>query len=177
MRIKGIVFIAILIASCTSKTDNSNSKERYYELSIHDIIANEISTLEKSNGPFHKVVLSSEGKIEKQNISLNSIQNDLKTFNEFDINKPAWQKSYKKITNEHYILFESVESRLQLKSIKVFGELANPKKVVIYFLNQNNLYESSKLIEIVPNHSYSIFSVQDVNGMNPDTLFVKTFLN
>jgi len=54
--------------------------------------------------------------------------------------------------------------------------LNDPESVSIYFQNNNNLYQSTKCIEWIPGKSYSIFSIQDVKGMDADTLFVKTYL-
>lgn len=168
--------IAILLISCRNDSQKSESV-RYYDFSIHDVIANEIKAMHSVDDSFMKVVLYKNYQIEKGYIGGLDIISDLESFQEFDLNKAAWQNSYVKSKQGNHTRYLSKEAKLTMKSVDIFGDEKHPMRIQIYFQNTNNLYESSKYIVIEPNKFYSIFSLQDVKGMDPDTLFIKALLN
>lgn len=170
-----IIFIGLFLSACTADKKNENGIQ-YYPISIQKVITTEIENLNKNKVIAVKQVFMSDN-FERKKISLEDVIVDLKSFNEFDINKAAWQDSYHISLSDSVTEFTSKESKLPLKKISVYGDLKSPDLLRIYFSNSNNLYESVKLIVIKPNKYYSIFSIQDVKGMKPDTLFVKTYFD
>lgn len=176
MKIIYTLLIGVLLISCQADSKKSDAI-RYYDFSIHDVIANEIKAMHSVDDSFAKVVLYKNSKIEKRNIAGTDLISDLESFQEFDLNKAAWQNSYVKTITDNHTRYLSNEAKLTMKYIDIYGDEKNPTRVQIYFQNTNNLYESSKFIVIEPGKFYSIFSLQDVKGMSADTLFIKTFLN
>lgn len=170
-----LLFSLFLLSACESK-EKSTDSARYYPISITSVVNNELNELKNIDITASKTIIYNNSKIEHKQINKEDVETDLKSFVEFDINKAAWQKSYSQKTNGNITIFECLEQKLPLKKITVKGDLNNPESVNIHFYNNNNLYQSTKLIEWVPGKSYSIFSIQDVKGMNADTLFVKTYL-
>lgn len=165
-----------MLSACNS-ANNKAELIAYYPISITNLANEETTLIHAKKDSACKTVLFKNSKIEKNKIGFEDVEKDLQSFIEFDINKAAWQKSYITKSIGNATRFESIEAKLPLKTIDVYGDLTSPKKIRIYFQNTNNLYHSIKVIEWIPSISYSIFSIQDVKGMDADTLFVKTYLN
>lgn len=170
-----LVLVLLVVGACQSDQKTSEIVN-YYPFSITKIVNHELNDLQSKSVNASKTVIYNNSKIEHKQISKEDIETDLKSFVEFEINKAAWQKSYSQKTIGNTTIFECLEQKLPLKKITIMGDLNNPESVNIHFYNNNNLYQSTKLIKWVPGKNYSIFSIQDVKGMNADTLFVKTYL-
>lgn len=168
-KILAFTFVSIFLFAC--KPGNKEQKiTAYYDFSMLDIIS---KFKEKQlNSKFILKEVIQENKREKKNISQVVLLNDIETFTEFDLNKAAWKNSYKEIKYEAYTRFVGLENKLPIKYIDVYGDLKNPSRIYIYFLNTNNLYTSSKVINWDLAKSYSIYSIQDVKGMDADTLYI-----
>jgi patatin-like phospholipase/acyl hydrolase len=169
-KISYLILIAFSI-SCGNK-NTELAMVKYYPISVIELISN----FEKSNNlpdSVYKIVMQTN-TIEHKMVSKSFALDDIKSFEEFDINKAAWQKSYISIKHQNYTRFQCIEQKLSLKYIDVYGDVNNPTMLRFYFLNANNLYTSSKTIQWIPSKSYSIYSIQDVKGLNADTLFVKS---
>ncbi len=165
--------LAILLSACTSEVQK-NDTAQHYSISINKQVEQFKKTFQSN--VITKIVLQ-EGIIEQKKINAEQLLKDINSFKEFDINKPAWKNSYRIIQSLNYTRFESLENKLTLKHIDVYGSLNNPDKIAIYFQNNNNLYYSSKYIQWDLKKSYSIFSIQDVKGMQPDTIYIKCTWN
>lgn len=170
-----LVLIITILTSCNKKNDKAAFIE-YYPVSITKIVTKEIEAISTSKDSVCKIVQFKDSKIEHHKIPVSDVESDLRSFLEFDINKPAWQKSYTSQTVNNNIRFSTIEDKLPLKFIDIQGDIKSPECIRFYFQNSNNLYQSTKVIEWVPNKYYYIYSIQDVKGMNADTLFVKTYL-
>ncbi len=173
MRKLTIYFLLFSLFACTPKDEKKDYVE-YYSISLNKQVENFKENFHSKD--IRKLVLQN-GIVEQKQITIEQLLNDIKSFKEFDINKPAWKNSYKIVKTEQYTRFETAENKLTLKHIDVYGDEANPSKICIYFQNNNNLYYSSKYIEWDLKKSYSIFSIQDVNGMEADTIFIKSTWN
>lgn len=162
--------------ACTSGNKKTELIE-YYPISISKLVNKEVSFIQSQKDSACKTVLFKKDKIERNKIAFTDVEKDIQSFLEFDINKAAWQKSYVSSSTGNKTRFSSIEEKLPLKFIDVFGDIKSPDKIRIYFQNNNNLYRSVKIIEWVPTTYYSIYSIQDVKGMDADTLFIKTYLD
>lgn len=168
-----ILFIIVclhLLACTPTVKEKTNSK--YYPISIKDQVFN-FNNIKKFDTEIIKTVVQNN-TLERKNITAEEVYKDIETFTEFDINKPAWKNSYKQLNTPNYTRFLCVEKKLTLKFMDVYGDLKKPNRIYFYFQNANNLYSSSKIVDWNVEKSYSIFSIQDVKGMDADTLFVKT---
>jgi hypothetical protein len=170
---KNICFVVVclhLLACKPSVKEQTNNN--YYPLSIKEQVVN-FKKNKKTSTEFIKIVVQNH-TLERKIIAAEEVYKDIETFTEFDINKPAWKNSYKQLNTPNYTRFLCLEKKLTLKYIDVYGDLNKPSRIYFYFQNANNLYSSSKIIDWNVEKSYSIFSIQDVKGMDADTLFVKT---
>lgn len=171
-----ILLFAVLGYACNS-ANNKTENIAYYPISITALVNTQTLFITSNEDSACKTVLFKNSKIEKNKIGFEDVEKDIQSFIEFDINKAAWQNSYSTKTIGNTTKFSALEEKLPLKFIEITGDLKSPSKLRIYFQNTNNLYQSIKVIEWVPNAYYSIFSIQDVKGMDADTLFIKTYLN
>lgn len=162
-----LYLFCITLIACNQKASNTEMI-RYYPFSLID----EVNRFSVKDVNAVQKTITQKGKTERKSIDKTDLLKDIETFKEFDINKAAWQTSFVKIENEQYTRFQSIEPKLPLKYLDVYGNLNKPDRVRIYFLNTNNLYQSVKLIDWKPSKSYSIFSIQDVKGMSADTLHI-----
>lgn len=170
-----LISFLMLVLGCGNKEKNSTEKIKYYPFSLNDILDKEIEGNLNSADSAVKWLTYNNGKIEHKTIGIASVISDLKTFSEFDLNKPAWQNSFIENKSNNKTRFISKDSHLSIQYIEITGTLNEPQHVRIYFRNTNNLYESVKIIEWEIGKYYSIYSKQDVKGMEADELFVKTY--
>ncbi len=168
-----IYCIIVFLFACTSEEQNKQTVQ-HYPISINKQV--DLFKQSFQSNEINKLVLQ-QGIIEKKQIDATQLLNDINSFKEFDINKPAWINSYKIIRAANYTRFEAIENKLTLKHIDVYGDVEKPNKICIYFQNNNNLYYSSKYIVWDLKTSYSIFSIQDVKGMESDTIYIKSTWN
>lgn len=176
MKIITVLLASIFLLNACQSEQNKADYVEFYPISIANLVKNEVEKVVSVKDSASKTVIYKNTKIEQKTIAYSDVENDLKSFIEFDINKTAWQKSYQQKIIGNKTLFIGIEDKLPLKYLEIIGDLKNPERVRIYFQNTNNLYQSIKLIDWCPSKSYSIFSIQDVKGMSTDTLFIKTYL-
>ncbi len=175
MRYILLICFSVSLISCTNKEKNTTEKIKYYPFSLDEIIYNEVNAGLASVDSAVKWVSYSEEKIEKGTISVEDVKNDILSFLEFDLNKPAWQNSFVSKEYNGKTRFISKDEHLPIQYVEITGLLNSPTHVRIYFRNTNNLYESVKIIEWEIGRYYSVYSKQDVKGMDPDYLFIKTY--
>lgn len=161
----------MLVMACKPSTNKQESIQ-YYNFSMVELLKNFKN--EHANIQSVSKLVIQQKNTEQKNISYDELMNDIQTFSEFDINKAAWKNSYKEIKYEKYTRYLCLENKLPIKYIDVYGDLKKPTRVYIYFLNTNNLYTSSKIINWEINKSYSIYSIQDVKGMEADTIYIRS---
>ncbi len=165
------VLLCLHVLACTP-TAKEKTNSKYYPISIKEQVFN-FSNSKKFDAEITKTVIQNN-TLERKIITAEEVYKDIETFTEFDINKPAWKNSYKQLNTPNYTRFVCLEKKLTLKFMDVYGDLNKPNRIYFYFQNANNLYSSSKIVDWNVEKSYSIFSIQDVKGMDADTLFVKT---
>ena len=165
------ILLCLYLLACTPVNKEINTGN-YYPISINDQVFN-FNNIKTFDTEITKTVIQNN-TIEQRKVTAEEVYKDIETFTEFDINKPAWKNSYKQINTPNYTRFLCLEEKLTLKIVDVYGDLNKPNRIYLYFQNANNLYRSSKIIDWNLAHSYSIFSIQDVKGMDADTLFIKT---
>ncbi len=114
-----IYCLIVFLFACTSEEQNKQTAQ-HYPISLNKQV--ELFKQSFQSNEINKLVLQ-QGIIEKKQIDAAQLLNDINSFKEFDINKPAWINSYKIIRSANYTRFEAIENKLTLKQIDVYGDV------------------------------------------------------
>lgn len=159
MRIGILLLFCVFFSSC-SEPEVKSSQKHYVDLK--GIIESEILKLNRSKARVNKTVMHN-GQRESLSNTLVKWEDELALFIESDINKSAWQGSYKVTEKPGSTEFQSLDSSLRTKSIVVKYN-QNKKPVYIQIKNQtdNNLYKTSEILTFIPDSVYTIKKDQKV---------------
>lgn len=159
MRIGILLLLCIFFSSC-SEPEVKSSQKQYVDLK--GIIESEILKLNRSQVRVNKTVMHNGQTESLSNIEV-KWEDELALFIESDINKSAWQRSYKVIENSEGAEFQSLDPNLRTKSIVVRYN-QNKKPVYIQIKNQtdNSLYKTTEFLSFIPDSIYTIIKDQKV---------------
>ncbi|MFN5706042.1 MAG: hypothetical protein ACK45U_09335 [bacterium] len=174
MKILSLVFLSILLVACSTEP-NKNSISDNYAFNIDKIVDQQIASIKSDS--LCKFLINDSIVIEQVKIEAEKIKNDLLDLKNYDINKPAFKNSFEVIESDSLITYKSKDSSTSIKSINVYGDVNHPTKIQIEIINLNNLYESTKLIELKFKEYIRIKTIQNVKLMSSDTIDIVSYLN
>ncbi len=171
MRILGFIIISILCVSCNTNSENKLNDNEGFSLS--NIIEKHVDTLKSKQIIASKLLYNKNvfEKITQDEVALFSTLNSLK---EYDINKPAYKNAYSKKVFFNYVEYKTEEQKIPIKLMRVYGNQDMPNRIYIYYDKSNNLYSSRHVVNIELYSNISIYRIQDINGLNPDSILLKT---
>lgn len=152
-----IASVALLFfTSCKKET------EKQFSIKYFDIK----SYFEKEAARMQHQNLSITKKIEKNNITENNVfysvdwKNELKSFTECDINRPAWLQSYRidsAISNEKAIIkYSAKDSSLNISLIQIIFSEITPVSIHIIRKNNNRFFTNESYLSFIAGKGYSI---------------------
>ena len=152
-----------IVISCSSVTTEENQAKTYFD--IDSFINDQVTFLKKNNFSIEKTI-AKDGIVESKKNNSPDWDKELEPFSSSDINKPNWKLSY--IIDTTYeddtlmINFNCKDSNLVVKSISV--KLTNKKVHFLQIKNHklNSYFNSSQMLELIPDSGYSIFGHQGV---------------
>lgn len=157
-QIRVFIFIIFILISC--KDTEQKSANRYIDLK--GFFEGESNRLQKLNLKINKSV-GRNGIFESKNNITVDWKNELSLFTESDINKPAWNNSYKITGDSVNIFYTAIDSNLHTRFIHItkdtYGRLVH---ISILNYTRNNLYNSSESLSYTPDSTYKIIKHQDV---------------
>lgn len=90
-------------------------------------------------------------------------EREVQLFTESDINKPAWNKSYKVTASDSAILYSVLDSGLRTRSVSIRKDnQGRIREISISNSTRNELYQTSEELTYIPDSMYRIVKKQDV---------------
>ena len=157
--------------SCTNTKEQSNVN--IYDFSLSKVIDNHIADLKKSKVSADKILFNHKSfeKIPQDETSLYTSLISLKIY---DINKPALKNVYSKYVFKNFVEYRTYNEKTPLKLMRIYGDLQNPSRIYVYYNVSNNLYTSRHIVNWDLNNSLSIYRLQDIKGLSPDSILIKS---
>lgn len=163
-----------MIISCSNQPENAGILKNY-DFSMNDLVEKQIEEIK--NDSLCKALLKDTNVIELVKIDANKIKKDLQELKNYDLNKPAFKNAFDVKNTGESTIFKSRDDDNIIKKLEVFKSADTITKVIIEIKNQNNLYESSKLIEWDINKCIRTRTIQKVKTMSSDTIDIISYLN
>lgn len=160
------VGLLFLLGSCSELQETKDFEGPYYD--VKGLIDNEIMLLDSLKPSVNKTVIK-DGVSEEKVLDSIEWKNELSSFLEADINKPAWADSYEiKEENAEGLLVTSYVTDLKdlpIRSLKVKTDTRTNDCVSITAVRQvsNYLYSSETELNYLPNVGYKIKGKLNVN--------------
>jgi hypothetical protein len=158
-----ILCCCAIVISCNSVTTEEDQAKPYFD--IDSFIKDQITYLSKNNFSIEKTIVK-EGIVESKKSKSPDWKKELDPFSSSDINKPNWKLSYTidsiYVDDTLMINFNCKDSNLVVKYILV--KLVNQKVFFLQIKNHklNSYFNSSQMLELIPDSGYSIFGHQGV---------------
>ena len=159
MRGSSIFLIFVIMTSCKPAADKAF--EPPYE-DIKGFFEAEVIRLSRNGSLVDKTITQNAISETKAGIKIDW-KNELSLFSGSDINKAAWQDSYKIIKDSTSIAYLAIDTNLRTREIRIKKDSnGKPRYILIRNNNKNYLYESTETLIYVPDSAYSIEKYQKV---------------
>lgn len=158
-----ILCCCVIVISCNNVTTKDNQAKTYFD--IDSFINNQAIYLKNNDFSIEKTILK-DGIIESKKSNSPDWKKELEPFSSSDINKPNWKLSYTidsiYVNDTLIININCKDSNLVVKSISV--KLSNQKVRFLQIKNHklNSYFNSSQVLEFIPDSGYSILGHQGV---------------
>lgn len=151
------------LISC--KPDIRQNKSEFFSLNTY--FKQQARKLTKANFDVVKTV-SRNGESETKTVKIENWPGELSVFSESDINKPAWQRSYKTTVSGDYTIYKALEPDLKTREIMLKKTNNKLVFVMVYNVVVNKLFQTQEKLIYYPDSLYLIRIKQTVRflGMN-----------
>lgn len=154
-----ILIIAFLAFSACNQPEQKEVKS-YADLK--GFFESEAKRLEKADPKVYKTVARNDAS-ETRSVGNINWKTELSLFAESDINKPAWQDSYKVISQAGKTIYLATDSSLRTREISINKDPQGKiKKIKILNHTKNMLYSSTEQLIYIPDSLYQISKQQNV---------------
>lgn len=160
----GAVVLILALSACSS--DNTGNPQTathslpYFSLAGY--FEKEAVRLQQQNPEISKTV-AKDGEEEQKNIHVADWEKEFALFIDADINKPAWQNSYRVDSIGFSITYTSTDSTLRTKEIYVEKSASdNVKHIRITNRVDNMLYQTNEQLDYYVDSLYQISKQQQV---------------
>jgi len=159
MRSSSIFLLFIILSSC--KPVAEKSFEAPYE-DIKGFFESEVIRLNKNKSVVNKTITQNELSETKEGIQIDW-ENELSLFTGSDINKAAWQDSYRILKDSSTITYLAIDTNLRTREIRIKKDSSSKiRQILIRNSSKNYLYESTETLMYIPDSTYSIDKFQKV---------------
>ena len=166
-RYSTIALFTLLAAlyGCKPEVKQSNGTLKYFNLSGY--FKAEAIRLAKQGKPVIKTV-SYNGQPETKNILIKNWTREFDPLSGSDINKAAWNDSYRIVKSDSAITYSAIDTNLRTRQIVIRLKAGKPASVVIDNFTKNMLYQTREKLVYYPDSVYRIEKHQHVKllGVN-----------
>jgi len=170
MRIRSVFLLVILLSSCKPATEKSF--EAPYE-DIKGFFESEVIRLKSNKSVVDKTITQNELSETKEGIQIDW-ENELSLFTGSDINKAAWQDSYRIIKDSISVVYLAIDTNLRTREIRIKKDSSGKtQNILIRNSSKNYLYESTETLIYIPDSSYSIDKYQKVILLGKNSYLIR----
>lgn len=151
--IAGFVLL-LAINSCKSDRPSATDTNKFFD--IKGFFKTESARLTKLNPLVDKTVVHNN-TTETQKVHISNWDNELSSFTESDINKPAWKASYTVTVTDDLLIYKAKDPELKTQEIMIKKDHNKVKWILIVnHPKKNILYENAEKLSYFPDSLYLI---------------------
>jgi len=159
MRASPIFLLFFILVSCKPAGEKA-FKAPYAD--IKGFFEAEVLRLTRNKSAVDKTIEQNGLSETKSGLSIDW-ENELSLFTGSDINKAAWQDSYKIKEDSSSVSYHAIDPNLRTREIRIIKDInGKPSYIKIKNISRNYLYESSETLIYIPDSAYSIDKNQKV---------------
>ncbi|WP_353183097.1 hypothetical protein [Parapedobacter lycopersici] len=164
----GILLFAVTSCSSPGSQPAATAPVTAY-FSLEQYFKAEAERLQQASPEIKKTVVKS-GTEETRNVRIDGWENELRLFSESDINKPAWQQSYRVDSAGSTVTYHSLDPGLRTQEIIVEKQPdGQVRHIRIRNHVENMLYRSEEQLDYYPDSLYRIDKNQHVAIIGDNT--------
>jgi hypothetical protein len=170
-----LLLIPFLMIGCKSDVIRSNEEQAQIDgpttfFSLTKLVQQEAKKMNQQHCSAYKIVLIKDTKESKQQTKIDW-NKELRPISMADINKTAWETSFKVDTilntTGYTVKYSTASAKIPIKLLVVqFDSLQNPTKIIVERTSKNLFFESSQHIEYQPGIGFKADGNQKVIGLN-----------
>jgi hypothetical protein len=176
MRKRYILFL-LVFAACNPPQERSANSSFFR---LKEYFENQAKALNHSGAGLKKTI-HKDSHLETGIIKTIDWNKELHPFEEADLNKPAWQKSYKTDTvikdQQTQLIYTAIEPKLSVRKLEVLLNADTVYQVRIIIEKNNSYYQATQELTYNPGKGYSIRGSQKVILANATTYTIEALLN
>jgi hypothetical protein len=154
-------FILFLLLAVGCKPDAKNDKGELKYFDLKKYFNEEAVRISKKYPTITKTV-SYNGQEETKTIAIKHWEQELNSFIESDINKPAWKDSYIITRYNGGLIYQTVDTTLHTQRIEVFFKKNKVTEIKVNAFTANMLYNTTEYLDYCPDSLYYIQKSQAV---------------
>jgi hypothetical protein len=162
--------ILMFFAACGNTTAPQNATMKYFD--VKGYFEQEATRLNQTKPLVHKTVKVNEAT-ENKKIRIADWNKELANFIDADINKNAWQGSFKIAKTPDQDVYTSDDDKILVKKLKISRENDKITAIEILLNTSNYLYHSTDTLIYLPERSYEIKKTQQIKLLNPKRYEIK----
>ena len=163
----------IVFTSCNS-SEGTKTSNQFFQ--VKEYFNKQAEVLQKNNIHLQKSI-NRDHKEESKNIVTVDWKKELRPFEDCDLNKPAWKKSYKAdtfhLSNQTQLIYTALEPKLSVRKLEVILCADTIFMVNILIEKKNAYYQSSQRLHYEPWKVYTVIGSQKVILANPTNFNIK----
>jgi hypothetical protein len=164
-----LLFAFLVFSSCSEPTEKKEIKT-YADLK--GFFDAEVRRLTKSDPQIKKTVARNHDS-ETRNVKKIDWKSELSLFAESDINKPAWQDSYRVIKQGTKTIYLATDNDLRTREISISKDIKGKiMKISILNHEKNMLYSSTEQLLYIPDSIYQISKQQHVAVIGDNRYYI-----
>lgn len=171
------VFILMVLSSCNNSEVIKTSNQFFQ---VREYFIKQAESLKKNNVHLQKSI-NRDNKIESKNILSVDWKKELRPFEDCDLNKPAWKKSYKAdtfyLSNQTHLIYKALEPKLSVRKLEVILHADTVIMLNINIEKKNAYYQSSQQLHYEPWKGYTVIGSQKVILADPTNFNIKAIFN
>ncbi len=162
-----IIFIWVVFSSCNN-SEGIKTSNQFFQ--VKEYFIKQAEALQNNNIHLQKSIMR-DHKEESKNIVSVDWKKELRPFEDCDLNKPAWKKSYKAdtfyLSNQKYLIYDALEPKLSVRKLEVIFRADTVFMVKISIERKNAYYQSSQQLQYEPWKGYTVIGSQKVILADP----------
>lgn len=167
----GVILCISGLAACQPDVHKQSAGKKYFDLK--GFIGIEAAKLNKAHTTVNKTVdHNNSAGTQTKTIKINW-EKELGLFTASDINKPAWQDSYRIEQKGDSVIYTALQPELATRRLVIWKDNGKVEKIAIDNATHNLLYHTTEKLLYYPDSLYLINKIQKVKLMGENRYLIK----
>jgi len=171
------LLLSLIFFACNPKNEIKLTNNFF---NLKDYFKRQSELLQKNKIHLNKKI-AKDGKEENIDFETINWEKELRPFEDCDLNKPAWKKSYQVdtfyLSSQTHLLYKALEPKLSIRKLEVIFRSDTVYMINILLEKNNAYYQSHQQLHYEPWKGYNIIGSQKVIFTDSTTFNIKAVFN